>query len=279
MAVYARLRSDGNRATVASPGTCAGSSSDTCGPLCLSENSFDIREMEMAGREIRAKDIVEDIRAGLSDTALMKKYKVSPKGLQNLFDELAYLGFLGEGEHREIKPAKRRISAHQIVDDIRSGMAPSELMKKHNLSEKGLRSAEKKLVTAGLIREEELPVGLSAGDSDVFDNLREYERSYLDFDLPIFDVGPTEVEGKVRDITESGLGVVGIPAKVGETKVFLILHEKFFLIRPFLFEAKCCWAKESEEDGEFTAGFQITNTSEDDMEQLRKLIRIVRLFG
>ncbi len=39
-------------------------------------------------RTINAADLVNDIRAGLSDTELIEKYRVSAKGLQNLFKQL-----------------------------------------------------------------------------------------------------------------------------------------------------------------------------------------------
>ncbi len=42
----------------------------------------------MLKRIIKAKDVVNDIRNGLSDPQLMSKYGVSPKGLQGIFTKL-----------------------------------------------------------------------------------------------------------------------------------------------------------------------------------------------
>lgn len=42
-------------------------------------------------REIRAKDFIGDIRAGMADSALMNKYKLTPRGLQSVFRKLVRL--------------------------------------------------------------------------------------------------------------------------------------------------------------------------------------------
>lgn len=52
--------------------------------------------------------------------------------------------------------AKREIIVREILDDIRSGMTYSDLMSKYRLTLKGLDSAFQKLLSAGLISEEEL---------------------------------------------------------------------------------------------------------------------------
>jgi hypothetical protein len=44
--------------------------------------------MEMAKRKIRARDIVNDIRAGLNDGALMEKYRLTAKGIQRILLKL-----------------------------------------------------------------------------------------------------------------------------------------------------------------------------------------------
>jgi uncharacterized protein (DUF433 family) len=42
----------------------------------------------MSKREIKAKNILEDLRAGLTDDQLMEKYRLSPTGLKSLFDKM-----------------------------------------------------------------------------------------------------------------------------------------------------------------------------------------------
>ena len=48
--------------------------------------------------KIDARDAVDDIRAGMDDAALMKKYKISAKGLQSLIKKLTDSGILQDSE-------------------------------------------------------------------------------------------------------------------------------------------------------------------------------------
>ena len=49
-------------------------------------------------RTIRAKDIVTDIRAGMSDQELMAKYRLSVQGLESIFSKLEESGTLKHSE-------------------------------------------------------------------------------------------------------------------------------------------------------------------------------------
>ncbi len=42
----------------------------------------------MAKRSIRAKELLDDVKAGMDDASLMEKYGLSAKGLQGVFDKL-----------------------------------------------------------------------------------------------------------------------------------------------------------------------------------------------
>jgi hypothetical protein len=48
----------------------------------------------MAKRTVDAKEILDDIKAGMDSTALMEKYQLSKKGLQSLFKKLMDAGVL-----------------------------------------------------------------------------------------------------------------------------------------------------------------------------------------
>ncbi len=56
-------------------------------------------------------------------------------------------------------PSKRKISAKQILADIRSGMDASELKQRYNLSDKGLESVYRKLTAMGVVTNGEVPGG------------------------------------------------------------------------------------------------------------------------
>ena len=49
------------------------------------------------------------------------------------------------------------------------------------------------------------------------------------------------MHGFVRDISEEGVGVAGIEAKVGDLKTLVILGDEFGEFSSFEFEAYCRW--------------------------------------
>ena len=63
--------------------------------------------MKTAKPRLNAREVVADIRSGLSDEQLMSKYGLSAKGLTALFDKLAAANLISRGElearmsHRE----------------------------------------------------------------------------------------------------------------------------------------------------------------------------------
>ncbi len=55
-------------------------------------------------RELSAKEIVEDVRAGMSDQDLMDKHRLTSKGLQSVFRKLMAAQYLNENELSERMP-------------------------------------------------------------------------------------------------------------------------------------------------------------------------------
>lgn len=234
----------------------------------------------MPARQINAREILRDVREGLDDSAIMQKYKLSPKGLHSVYNELVEFGYLERVGQHYVVPTSRRISTREIVSDIRRGASNEDLMKKHKLTAVGLQNAFKLLVDTRALGAEEIAGRETLRfEAVVPQGIREMERYYLDFDLPVIDTGPPEVEGKVRDMSEKGIGVVGITARVGEVKTLLVLHEEFVVIEPFLFEAQCRWVKLSETDGTTAAGFRITSITSEDLRQLKQLLELVTFKG
>ena len=68
---------------------------------------------------------------------------------------------------------------------------------------------------------------------------RRLARVYPKVSLVIHDLEDPENQGKVTDMSETGLGVAGIRAEVNETKVFVIPPNDTLLTEEFVFKAKC----------------------------------------
>ena len=66
---------------------------------------------------IKAIEIVQCIRSGMNDSALMQKFKISAKGLQKLFNELESAGILDGSELEE----RLTLSYGSVIVDIDHG--------------------------------------------------------------------------------------------------------------------------------------------------------------
>jgi hypothetical protein len=62
-------------------------------------------------RVIKAKEVIADIRGGMSDVELTEKYSVTPDGLESLLGHLVDSGLIGERELED----REQLTASQII--------------------------------------------------------------------------------------------------------------------------------------------------------------------
>jgi rubrerythrin len=133
---------------------------------------------------IDAKEARDNIRSGMSDSALMARFKLSPKGLQSLLKKLVNVGAISKAELVLLLPefmksatisadgnssavqesagTGKKVNAYEAARDIRSGMSNADLMKKYGISSNGLEDLFEQLVGEALILPSELQFRLSA---------------------------------------------------------------------------------------------------------------------
>ncbi|MEW6349046.1 MAG: hypothetical protein AB1646_08280 [Thermodesulfobacteriota bacterium] len=152
----------------------------------------------MAKRRIAIKDALKDIRLGMSDIWIMRKYRIDARGLQSLLQKLVERGDLKSADVEEritgltnarvltdaqvqelatemgqtkvpvaAAGSDRIVKATDLVRDIRGGMDDYDLMEKYSLSAKGLKNAFDKLAHAGAISRKELDRRMPTYDSTV----------------------------------------------------------------------------------------------------------------
>ncbi|MEW6350845.1 MAG: PilZ domain-containing protein [Thermodesulfobacteriota bacterium] len=92
---------------------------------------------------IDAREVLNDLRAGMEDGDLMKKYNLSSLGVQSLFNKLTQAGLI------------REISPRELLRDISAGLSPEKLMEKHKLSQSALSRALSDLDLFGLLERAE----------------------------------------------------------------------------------------------------------------------------
>jgi hypothetical protein len=173
---------------------------------------------------------------------------------------------------------KKIIQARDIVRDIRSGMTDAELMEKYGLSAKGLESAFQKLVQGRIVTVAEVyGKARSEVDTVIIDDLRSCPRHLLTVAVPIYECEKPARKGLLRDITDRGLGVAGLEARIGEVKCLVIPCRGFLDADHIWFEAECIWAKAGKTADQWAGGFQITKISKEDLQRLRELIQFLTL--
>jgi uncharacterized protein (DUF433 family) len=232
----------------------------------------------MATREVSAREALQDIQAGMDEDSLMKKYKLSRQGVHSLYRELDRLGLMEQNQQSEETQPKVRIKIKEIVKDIRAGMTDSDLMRKYSLTPTSLQNILIKLLDLRAITRDMLVTSTAVEEPClVAERVRQMQRYYLDFEIPVYDPANPEIQGRVRDISESGLGIIGLATASDQLRHFVVLGDAFGVVAPFEVDARCRWYKPEDAEGTHVSGFQITSISEEDLEELKKLIRLVTL--
>lgn len=173
--------------------------------------------------------------------------------------------------------AKRSINVRQVIVDIRAGMSDRELSEKYGLNQEQLHGLFQHLLQSKMVTKGELYGRSSLHPQTVAFQLEDQpSRYYLAFPLPVHDRSNPSSIGRVRDIAETSIGIVGIKAKVDQEKTLVIFPEKFVDVPPLTFEAKCTSAQKNA-SGDYVTRFDITHISAKDGKLLRKLIDLLTL--
>jgi Mor family transcriptional regulator len=229
----------------------------------------------MTARKVSQKEILQDIRSGMDDTAIRKKYNLSANGVKNLYKQLMEAGVLGQDR----KTVLRRLNIARILADVHDGMNQADLMIKYDLSEDLLRQVSKKLLAARGRRTERDGPETLIEESGEFLGTREFVRHEVDFEVSVYETGRPEILGMLRDISEEGVGVSGIEASVGDVKTLVVLGDQFGEFASFEFECSCRWCFVDPQSGGYLTAFAITKMSHTDVQQLRQLLRLVTVAG
>lgn len=66
---------------------------------CVAKSdNFASRRGAAVKREIKAREVLKDIRHGMNDLELMEKYRITDKGIRSLFKKLVAVGLLSPDE-------------------------------------------------------------------------------------------------------------------------------------------------------------------------------------
>jgi hypothetical protein len=213
---------------------------------------------------ISGKEIVHDLRSGMTRREIMQKYGVAGEQLKKALDIILL---------------QRRKIAEKIAGDVRSGMNGSELMEKYQLSNSALLKICQTLLTEGLVVSADIK-GLTPpldNGASVHHEKRKVSRRSPSLRIVVSDRNNDGLSGTVKDITEKGLAVRGIEADVGELKTLAILGDDIGLVDPFELMAECRWVGSEGSEVQSVAGFEVVAISDEDLQRLQELIDFLDL--
>ena len=121
------------------------------------------------------REFIADVKAGMTDVDLSKKYGLSGKNL--VLYKIAVKDRIDREADREAFSKSRSISAKQLLSDIRSGLDNDELMLKHELSPRQLQAAFRQIIAAKLMTPIELANRLSITRSQVTEAFQEVQEA------------------------------------------------------------------------------------------------------
>jgi hypothetical protein len=152
-------------------------------------------------------------------------------------------------------------------------------MEKYNLTDRLLQKVFNRLVDAKVISWSEIQERVRPyEDSEHLQTVtvRILPREKVDFPLPVYEADHPEIRGFVKDITEKGLGIKGIEARVDQVKTLVIPADELFQVSPLHVTARCRWAQ-IQPDGHYVGGFEISKVTAGDLTELCKLIQSLTL--
>ncbi len=222
------------------------------------------RRVKSSGSVISGKEIVHDLRSGMTPRKVMRKYGLSGEQLKKAI---------------ELVLRERRKIAEKIAGDVRLGMKDSELMEKYQLSNSALQKICQTLLTEGFL-EPDKTKGLKPRLSycaSVSRERRRISRRSPSMQIVVCDRHNEGFRGTVKDVTEKGLAVIGLGVSVGELKTLAILGDDLGLIDPFELRAECRWVGSEGCDGLSVAGFQVIAISDQDLQSLQRFVEFLDL--
>jgi hypothetical protein len=168
---------------------------------------------------------------------------------------------------------KTKIAAQDVLRDIRKGVSYPEILKTYQLSERAFLWVCSELVKSGLLPVEDVPEEVVSGDANSqAAHARSTDRYELTYKLPVYRAREPKIVGAVQDISEQGIRVTGIRAKVGQRVTLVIPKDEFGEFATLSFQATCRWLRRGV-DGRPVVGLEIDHISVRDLEELRFLMK------
>lgn len=217
--------------------------------------------------------VIKDIQRGASREDLMRKYDLSASGIRDLYDQLSTLEIGFRADELASKQRSRKICSSDLVRDIGLGMDRQSLMSKYDLTGDQFAKILDKLASSGRVGTGHLgALSQTEEDTTTMWQPREFLRCYPILSLAVADAGNPGLQGAVVDLSEKGIGLVGIETVVDDSKALEILPTIMGENNCLHFTARCRWTGPCTPRRKLRSGFEITCIDESNLEGLRELI-------
>jgi hypothetical protein len=177
-------------------------------------------------------------------------------------------------EESRMPQTTRKISAREIINDIRARMTDTDLLEKYKITSEGLQQVFRKLLDAEILSPFEFQAwSIFCNKTVALKHVRLFRRDPVRFSLPIYEADEPENRGVVVNISANGLGVQGIAAKVDDIKTLVIPTDELLGLPPLVFEARCIWITNNIGQKDCKGGFYLIDASAKIWQELRKYVR------
>jgi DNA-binding response OmpR family regulator len=229
------------------------------------------------GREAPAKDPEdgpsENEPAGFEGI----EHPTSGESLQDGMDEDITLRG-DDSPTQDLQGLKRTISAMDAIKCVRSGMDDLTLMKRYNISKKGLANLFKRLIDQDYLKPEHFYGASPSCHEIILDE--EIPSRFLALAASVYEVRNPENRGFLTHIDDKGLNVSGIEAKQGDSLTLKINPGGVIESDEIWMDASCVAHEPMGPENRPLSCFQIRNISTESLENFRRLIHALSFsFG
>jgi len=168
-----------------------------------------------------------------------------------------------------------KLYAKSILHDIQEGLGDVPIMEKYQITPSQYMSVLEQFKDIEIARRRHALVAHTM--THALSQLRALPRCYIFRELCVFDTNAPGREGKVNDMTESGLQVAGIVSEIGQIRTLTIVSDHAETRTKISFDGVCRWIRSEDDYGEFVAGFEITRISDDALHNVKRLIQELTL--
>jgi predicted transcriptional regulator len=213
----------------------------------------------MPKQKVNPKKLLVDLRSGMEETQIMRKYNVTPGGLQRLIRKMMVSGFLREDELFQWLKLTDSQFFGAFDDTTQNLMDGLEGLDVENAPTTDHLDGMTLLIDKDMIRFADEPAAL-----------------HIQERLPVHTVGDPGSRGLVRDLAQGSLRVASPDANMfeqGRPKKLSISCELIASSEPVVLTAECQSSRTRGKQRQYYEGiFEIVDITNENLNKIRRLI-------